>query len=648
MLLLLSLVLAQAPSTDLSLVSLEDLMKIEVTSASRREQRADSVPAAVYVIGRDEIRRSGMTAIPDLLRLVPGVQVAQINSNKWAVSVRGFNSLYSNKLLVMVDGRSIYNPAFSTVLWDTEDLMIEDIDRIEVIRGPGGSMWGANAVNGVINIISRHSAETRGGFVRATAGWDDASDVGVRYGGLLGRVSYRVYAQGTAHEDSRLEGNQPANDRWRSVTGGFRSDWSNAANRVMVQGSASFGRQHPLWMDFNTRETLRTNTSDTGVSNIVGRWTRTGRRRSELQLQAYYDRAHRAEAIATYDRHTVDVDAQYHVALGANTIVTGGGYRFITEAMEGVGAYRFTPGHLRPHIVNAFAQDAIAFAAERGELTIGGKFESNSFAGSGFQPTARVMWQLDRRQRLWAAASHALRTPSLIDRGLQLQYQPELQADGSTLAVGVIGNPAFESERLTDIEAGYRLTAGNVASLDLTGFAAGYDKLATLEQLAPSITLVDARPVANLVYQYDNRLAATTRGVEIAARVRIAAPIEVDGAFTYFSATPSAPESRDWRAIGFDGNAPTFQWRVHSALSLGTFGQADAHVFRVGELKLIEVPAYTRVDLRWELRPVPPLSIIINGENLAITDHLEFDGRDTNIQRTWMPRRANVQFAWRF
>jgi len=328
---------AQTP--DLRLATLEELMKIEVTSASRREQPAEDVPAAVYVIGHDEIRRSGLTSIPELLRLAPGVHVAQINANKWAVSVRGFNGLYSNKLLVLVDGRSIYNPAFATVLWDTEDFLLEDIDRIEVIRGPGGAMWGADAVNGIINIITKSSSSTPGGFVQIGGGTLDAASAAVRYAGTFGGLHYRAFAQGSRHGDGIPQaGAVPASDRWHSVTSGIRADWSQGPNALMLQSSSTHGQQRPLWFNLDPAGIAagQLGTSDistTHVAHVLGRWTHTRPSGESLQVQAYYDQGHREETIGVYQRSSWDIDAQYHVTVGArHDLVAGGGYRLIEES----------------------------------------------------------------------------------------------------------------------------------------------------------------------------------------------------------------------------------------------------------------------------------------------------------------------------
>src|SRR5476649_1857030 len=241
---------AQTQPVDLAVATLEDLMNIQVTSASRKEQRAEDVPAAIYVITRDDIRRSGMTSVPDLLRLAPGVDVAQINSNKWAVSVRGFNGLRANKLLVLVDGRSVYSRIFSGVLWDAEDVMLDDVDRIEVIRGPGAAIWGANAVNGVINIVTRSAADTQGGLVRGDGG-RSGEQASVRYGGTFGAASYRLYSQWTGRDESLIAPGTRADDRSQSVTAGFRTDWIVRSGALALEGAFTAGRARALWPNLN-------------------------------------------------------------------------------------------------------------------------------------------------------------------------------------------------------------------------------------------------------------------------------------------------------------------------------------------------------------------------------------------------------------
>jgi iron complex outermembrane receptor protein len=649
-------VLAQGRPADLRVATLEELMNMEITSASRREQRAEDVPAAVYVIGRDEIRRSGLTSIPELLRLAPGVQVAQINANKWAVSVRGFNSLYSNKLLVLVDGRSIYNPAFSTVLWDTEDFLVEDIDHIEVIRGPGGAMWGANAVNGIINIITKTSSATRGGSVQIGGGTYDTARASARYGGDVRGLSYRVFAQGSNHGSSAMPDGLPAmNDRWHSLTSGIRTDWSKGADTLMFQSSSTRGEQRPLW--FNLEPTVIatgqpgvSSISETAVAHVLGRWTRTRASGGSLQVQGYYDRSHRNELIGTYDRSTWDIDAQYHVTLGSrHDVVAGGGYRHIDEVLEGRAGYSFTPDHVEPKIVNVFAQDTIAVAGSRVEITLGAKYENNTFAGSGFQPTARMLWKLTPQQRVWASAARAIRIPSLIDRGLHVEYPPTTLPGGITMTAGAIGNPQFGSEHLLNTEAGYRVNLSSRFSLDLVAFAGRYDDLQTYEPLAPVMSSASpfAAPQLTVLTQIQNVLRADTSGAELTGRVQLADTWEIDGGVSAFHLTPHANGSLDSNAIAYDGRIPQAQWRAHSSFPFWR-GQADLHLFRVGPIDGLSVPAYTRLDARVEWPLTRQVSLVASGQNLTNRAHAEFAAHETNMESTLVPRSAALKIAWHF
>src|SRR5476649_2105402 len=398
---------AQTQPVDLAVATLEDLMNIQVTSASRKEQRAEDVPAAIYVITRDDIRRSGMTSVPDLLRLVPGVQVAQINSNKWAVSVRGFNGLRANKLLVLVDGRSVYSRIFSGVLWDAEDVMLDDVDRIEVIRGPGAAIWGANAVNGVINIVTRSAADTQGGLVRGDAG--RAGEQGAaRYGGTLGAASYRLYSQWTTRSESVVPSGAGANDASRSLTTGSRADWGTAPDALMLEGAFTAGQARALWPNLDPRtavqQPIADDPSDANGGHVLARWTRTRPGGATLQIQSFLDIAGRQEPVGDYDRQIFDVDAQYHTALGArHDLVAGAGYRFIDEGFNGHVGFSLTPADEHSSLLTAFVQDEIALFANRMSVTLGGQAQYDTGSGAGVQPTARVIWKALPRQRLWMA-----------------------------------------------------------------------------------------------------------------------------------------------------------------------------------------------------------------------------------------------------
>ena len=399
--------LTQGRVPDLTEMSIEDLMNIEVTSASRKEQRAADVASAVFVITHDDIRRSGMTTIPDLLRLAPGVQVAQINSNKWAVSIRGFNSMNSNKLLVLVDGRSLYNRIFGGVFWDAQDLMLDDVDRIEVIRGPSAAMWGANAVNGVINIITRGAADTPGLLVRAEAG--RSGELGaVRYGGTLGAASYRLYSQWTGRNQSLLASGTGGNDASHSTTTGFRADWTTQPDAFLFEGAFTAGQTRGLWFNLDPQasalQPIANEPSDAQGGHLLGRYTHTRASGASLQVQSFMDVARRQETIGNYGREVVDLDTQYHMAIGAHhDLVAGAGYWLSRERLAGRFGLSLAPAEDSSTLLTAFAQDEIALFGNRLMVTLGTQVQYVAVSGAGVQPTARVMWKARPSHRLWAA-----------------------------------------------------------------------------------------------------------------------------------------------------------------------------------------------------------------------------------------------------
>jgi iron complex outermembrane receptor protein len=649
---------AQSKPVDLGVTSLEDLMNMEISSANRKEQRAEDVPAAVYIITHDDIRRSGMTSVPDLLRLVPGVQVAQINSNKWAISVRGFNGLYSNKLLVLIDGRSVYNPLFATAFWDTEDLMLEDVDRIEVIRGPGASVWGANAVNGVINILTKASADTTGVLVRTGAGTFDRAGLAVHYGGAFPTGAYRAFAQYSAFGDSVISPAVHAIDHWQRVTSGFRSDSTSGPEAFMVEGGFSVGQERPLWINLDPAAFPQggsASVSDTQVGHVLGRWTHKQPGGATLQLQSFVDLAHRRESIGEYSRQTVDFDAVFHsVAATRHDLVVGGGYRFIAENADGGIGYTFTPNRTNEQLFTAFVQDEIALAARRLALTLGAKVESESGEAVTVQPTARVMWMLPRRQHPWAAVSRALRTPSRVDEGVEVDLLPTVPAatpgtPSFPILASAFGNPLVTNERLISTEGGYRIDVGARVALDLSVFDGRYHDLITAEPSAPRLTFVGGVPMIAVSTHFQNLLDADTRGVEFAGHVTVTDAWHLVGGFSTFHLTPHPdPLSHDPVAAVSDGDAPSFQWRLHSSMSLGPRTQADVLFFYVGALGRLQIPAYTRADARVEWKLTPRVALAIQGQNLLTPSHLEFGGAGASIVTTRVPRSAGVRVMWSY
>jgi iron complex outermembrane receptor protein len=641
---------AQSPAPNLGQMSIEDLMNIEITSASRKQQRAADVAAAVYVITNDAIRRSGMTTIPDVLRLAPGVQVAQINSNKWAVSVRGFNGLYANKLLVLVNGRSVYNRIFSGVLWDAEDLMLDDVDRIEVIRGPGAAMWGANAVNGVINIVTKAAGETQGGLVRVDAG-NSGTQGAARYGGALGQANYRLHAQWTGRDQSLIAPGIGADDRSHSVTTGFRADWNARPGAFMLESDFTSGQARALWPNLDpktaVREPIAGAPSGMQGGHVIGLWTHSRASGASLKVQSFVDVRSRQEPVGNYDRRTFDIDTQYHTTFRArHDLVAGAGYRSSAETFAGHTGFSLTPAESHLFLVTAFIQDEIAFFDDRLAVTLGSQVQHDSSAGAGVQPTARVMWKARPNQRVWAAVSRALRTPSLYERGIQVDRTAEPTASGLPLFATGLGNQKFESETLMDAEAGYRLELGAVASIDVTGFVGRYHRLRTQEVAAPIVEFVPS-PRILVTSQFDNQLEATTRGLEVAGHWSPVPAWSLDGSYTGFHVNPQVgASSRDPFAASEDGSAPRGQWQVRSTFSPGTRATLDVAIFRVGRLEQFNVDPYTRADVSAEWRFTSSLSATAIGQNLFDAAHAEFGGPGTFLLVTQVPRSLSLRLRW--
>jgi len=644
--------LAQSTPVDLTHASIEDLMNIEITSASHKEQRTGDVAGAISVITHEDIRRSGMTTIPELLRLVPGVQVARINSNKWAVTARGFNNLFADKLLVLVDGRTVYDRLNSGLFWESADVPLDQIERIEVIRGPGGAVWGANAVNGVINIVTRSAADLRGGAVSVGGGTLDGTHTAARYGGTLGRVDYRVFSQWSGHGESQTAAGTAADDRWHSQSHGFRLDWSSGRDLFMAEGGGRVQQMRGLWprptgpvtSDPSTWEE-RTTTQD---YDLLGRWTHRRDDGSSLQVQSSLD-IHHNETNASVEQRQADIDAQYHTGLrGHHDVVVGAGYRLVDEQAKGQFAFFITPDHVDDTVVNLFAQDEIALGPHV-HVTLGAKLERDSYVGWAVQPTARAMWtSVPRKQHLWAAVSRALRTPSLIDLSGRLNFASFIGPRDAPVLIGALGNPAFQSEEVLDSEGGYRLEIATVASVDVTAFVGRYDQLKTSEPLAPHLELAPAPVHLFIPVQFENLLAATTSGVEFGAHWMPAAWWRLDGTYSTFHLTPHlSAASHDPIAAAYDGDAPRAQWHARSAFSLARGVELDAMLFHAGALANLGIGAYTRADARLSIPLTRGLSLAIVGQNLFDPAHAEYAGQGAIVNPTLIPRSGSISLSWK-
>ncbi|HSK38533.1 MAG TPA: TonB-dependent receptor, partial [Arenibaculum sp.] len=461
---------------DLRHLSIEDLANIEVTSVSRRPEPLNRAPAAVYVITAEDIHRSGANSIPEALRLAPNLTVARLNAYNYTVTARGFNSPESaNKLLVLVDGRSVYSPLAATVFWESVDVALADVERIEVVSGPGGTLWGANAVNGVINIITRHTRDTQGLMVETGVGNLDRHGT-VRYGGRLGdRGTYRIYATGFDRPSTdRVARDDITTDAFHGVQGGFRMDLAREDDAYTLQG------------DLYRNETAYLDMSLYG-GNMLGRWTRRLGAGSSLHLQAYYDRKVRDYFVAKDTLETYDIQAQHNIKLGRNhNFVWGGGYRLWRSVFVSKSVFHFADPTATPSVGSIFAQDEIALRPDL-MLTLGLKIENSSYTGIDYLPNLRLAWQLNDDHLLWAAVSRAVRTPSRIDR--------ELEAP-----VILVPSPGFRAEELTAYEIGYRGQPTPRTSLSVSAFYNVYDDLRTTGSTAGRLPLMLRNDLAGETY----------------------------------------------------------------------------------------------------------------------------------------------------
>jgi iron complex outermembrane receptor protein len=637
--------------SDLGSMSLEDLMNIEVTSVSKKPQKLSDAAAAVYVITQDEIRRSGLTSIPELLRLVPGLEVANIDSQRWAITARGFNSRYSNKLLVMIDGRSVYSPLYSGVWWDVQDLVLEDIERIEVIRGPGASLWGANAVNGIINIITRDASDTQGTSVSVSAGEQSNSFV---YGGKSGtNGSFRIYAKNKAVNEFTDASGNPACDSWSQNRGGFRFDSGNAGSGMTIQADIHEGRGRiPMIENLFASPYAAPFPADVKLNgaNVMGRWNRTSASGAESKLQLYYEQAYRDDVQHVETRNTYDLDFQQQMpAHGRHNLMWGLGYRYNLSDTEVTDYTRFDPAFRLFRLASAFVQDEISLQPGRKTLTIGSKLEYDQYAGFNLQPTIRMLWTPPGRGTVWAGVSRAVRNPGRGDLAGWLSFK-SMPSSIPSLAqlITLNGNPDFKSENVVAYEIGYRNEPTSKFSMDVAAFYNVYDNLRTLEVGTPGLV---ATPVPHIEVPliWDNKMSGTSCGLEVAANWRPRQDWKLTLGYTYLNVSTHLDPDSTATAVpeGYEYNTPCNQVSLRSYLNLPGNREFDAMLYSVDGFKHHDVPGYLRLDLRygWRLKNGMELSLV--GQNLLEDHHQEFYGV-LNEENTEVPRTFYVKLtkAW--
>jgi iron complex outermembrane recepter protein len=650
-----------APSTDdLKQLSLEQLMGIEVTSVSKQPQKLLQAASAIQVITADDIRRSGATSIPEALRLADNLEVAQENAHDWAISARGFNANLANKLLVLIDGRAIYTPLYGGVLWNVQDYLLEDIDRIEVISGPGGTLWGANAVNGVINIITKSAQDTQGLYAQAAAGKQLQDLEGARYGGELAPdIYFRFYGKYSDYGDEVTSNGESAADAWHMARGGYRMDADTSAqDKLTVQGDFYSG------------------TEGDGVAgdeflsggNILGRWTRTVSAESSMSLQAYYDHTYLSVPFAasppapfysgfpaaslTDALDTYDLDFQYHFALGErHGFVWGLGYRATHETDEDLSVVRFLPPVLEQNLYSGFIQDEIKLAPSV-QLTIGSKLEHNDYTGFELEPSTRLQWSVTSEQMLWAAVSRAVRTPSRYDRDLVVPSglagaPPPYQFPTDYLKGGGAG---FGSETLIAYEIGYRAQLGPDLSGSVSTFYNDYNDLRSTTA-TPATALY---PFPYPVY-FQNNLEGDTYGVELGATYQILDWWRLHAGYDLLRENihvkPGQVDATDATNETAD---PRGQSSLRSSMELPRNLQLDAAVRWVDALHINNgptggpvtgiVPSYFEFDSRIAWHATKKLELSIVGQNLLHDHHPEYGYPSPS--RVEIERTVFAEISW--
>jgi iron complex outermembrane receptor protein len=591
-------------------LSIEDLGNVEVTSVSKATEPLSDAPAAIYVITHDDIIRSGATTIPEMLRLAPNLEVAQLNSTSYAISARGFNvgdnASLSNKLLVLIDGRSVYSPMFGGVYWDMQQVLPENIERIEVISGPGATLWGANAVNGVINIITRGSSETQGGILTLGAGNLERS-TSVQYGGRLGPdLTYRVHGEYASYSAYPQSNGQSADDAWSKPQGGFRVDWTPPGDSLSVQGDLFTADEQPEGF-------IRGN-------DLATTWQHKFNDGSSLQLLAYYDDSERYEngGGPGFRLETYDVEVQHNFKVGGwNDIVWGAGERAFRYQFENT-SLALVPASQTLNLANIFAQDTISLT-QRLKLTLGLKLEDEPYAGVQVMPSVRLAWKATDSALFWAAISRAVRSPTPVDDNLREYIGPIDYLSGST---------GFRPETLTAYELGTRVQASPRASFSISTFYDVYDNLRSIDP---------GTSPTGLPLQFGNLMAGDVFGVEVWGTYQVTDWWRLSAGFNLqHEDLQFLPGSLQAAGLAFVADDPGHQASLHSAMDLGHGVTWDAYLRDVGMLPHPGVPEYVELNMRigWDI--TPRVQVSLSGFNLLHAQHLEFyeDGTTTEVPRS--------------
>jgi iron complex outermembrane receptor protein len=629
-------------------MSIEELMNLEITTASKKKEKLFETPAAAYVITSEDIRRSGATSIPDALRMVPGLQVARINANKWAITSRGFNNEFADKMLVMIDGRSIYTPHYGGVRWDTHDVMLEDIERIEVIRGPGGTLWGANAVNGIINIITKNAKDTQGGLLSGGGGTEEQGFGAARYGDKIDENTYfRVYSKYFNRGDGTQAAGGSGEDGWDVFRGGFRIDsrptdrdeWTllgDIYDGDVGQTGTRYSLTAPIAQSYTHENRL-------SGGNMLARWKRTFSADSSFMLQIYFDRERRLEEVFSSTLNTYDIDFQHRFGLNDSHQITWGlGYRLDRHIVDGTFGYSLDPRHDELDIYSGFVQDRIPLVADTLELTVGTKLLHHHYTGLEFQPGGRLLWTPDNRNTVWGSVTRAIKTPARHDRDATTSWGV-FQVGPSTVSQEAYGNHHVESEEVMAYELGYRTQATDKLVLDITGFVNDYEEILATERTA-NISKPGYTIWPNVV---GNNLHGQTYGAEMSATYQALENWKLNAGYTFLQMQLHPDNSNITRDAAGEGQSPHNQFHLRSFFGLSDDLELDFSLYYVDNLPEGDIAHYLRFDARlgWHIAKNTELSVV--GQNLFDKRHPEF-GVDAGQTQTEAERGLYIKLTHRF
>ena len=625
-------------------LNLADLLNVEVTSVSKKPQQVAKSAAAIFVITHEDIKRSGVTSIPEALRMAPGIDVAKIDDNEWAISSRGFNGRFANKLLVLIDGRTVYTPFFSGVNWDVQDTLLEDIDRIEVIRGPGASLWGANAVNGVINIISKTADQTQGSYAMAGGGSTEKVMAGFRYGGRIAEsISYRLYAKYFERE---------TDENWRMGQGGGRLDWKlTDTDNITLQGDfyqGDVGDKVNIPSILAPYNTLVSSKTDLAGGNFLFRWNKQISSAETTALQIYYDYTDYNSFTLHQQHSTLDIDFQHSLPLNAsNTLIWGVGYRFISDDIDGTATISPTQAQINTQLFSLFVQNEWEMIEDELTFTLGSKFEHNDYSGFEIQPSARIIWTPTATQSIWASVSRAVRTSSRAEQGGVINQQtiePSPASFNLPVLVSLTGSIDDASEKLIAYEIGYRIKPSDRVSIDAAIFYNNYKNLRNFEPGDPQFL----GTYFSLPINLHTDMSGETYGAELALFWYALDTWRINATYSYLQMQLHAENGDSNLSESEEDRTPHHKFSIRSSVDILPSLDWDLWLRYVDTVPDFNVASYITMDTRLAWRPVNALELSVTAQNLLDNQHAEFGTDVVFGQPNEVERGVYGKIEWHF